>query len=103
MSDFAVIVLAAGQGTRMKSRRAKVLHELCGQPMLAHVLRAARRLDPARLLVVVGRDADAVRTRFAGEAEFVLQAEQRGTGHAVQVAEPSLGDGFDVDPGRHVR
>ena len=97
MSDFAVIVLAAGQGTRMKSRRAKVLHELCGQPMLAHVLRAARRLDPARLLVVVGRDADAVRTRFAGEAEFVLQAEQRGTSHAVQVAEPSLGDGFSGD------
>jgi len=92
-----VIVLAAGQGTRMKSRRAKVLHELCGVPMLGHVLRNARRLDPSRLLVVVGRDADEVKARFAGEAEFVLQEEQNGTGHAVLVAMPTLGEvGGDV-------
>lgn len=91
MSDTSVIVLAAGQGTRMKSNRAKVLHELCGVPMLGHVLRAAKRLSPARLIVVVGRDADEVEERFAGQAEFVLQAEQRGTGHAVLVAEPTLG------------
>ena len=92
-----MIVLAAGQGTRMKSRRAKVLHELCGVPMLGHVLRNARRLDPSRLLVVVGRDADEVKARFAGEAEFVLQEEQNGTGHAVLVAMPTLGEvGGDV-------
>lgn len=97
MSEVSVIVLAAGQGTRMKSRRAKVLHELCGVPMLGHVLRGARRLDPARLIVVVGRDADEVKARFAGEAEFVLQEEQNGTGHAVLVAMPTLGDvGGDV-------
>lgn len=96
MSDIAVIVLAAGQGTRMKSRRAKVLHELCGVPMLGHVLRTARALSPARLIVVVGRDAEAVRARYADQAEWVLQAEQRGTGHAVQVAEPSLA-GFAGD------
>ena len=92
MSDTSVIILAAGQGTRMRSRRAKVLHELCGVPMLGHVLRAAQRLAPARLIVVVGRDAEAVEQRFAGQADFVLQAEQKGTGHAVLVAWPSLGD-----------
>lgn len=97
MSETSVIVLAAGQGTRMKSRRAKVLHELCGVPMLGHVLRNARRLDPSRLIVVVGKDADEVRERFAGQAEFVLQAEQNGTGHAVLVAMPTLGEvGGDV-------
>lgn len=92
----AVVILAAGQGTRMKSRRAKVLHELCGRPMLAHVLDEARALSPSRLIVVVGRDADQVRETFAGRAEFVLQAEQRGTGHAVMQAQPEL-EGFDGD------
>ena len=92
MSETSVIVLAAGQGTRMKSRRAKVLHELCGVPMLGHVLRNAKRLAPSRLLVVVGKDAEEVEERFAGEAEFVLQEEQNGTGHAVLVAQPVLGN-----------
>ncbi len=91
MSDTAVIVLAAGQGTRMKSRRAKVLHDLCGVPMLGHVLRNARALTPTRLIVVIGKDADEVRSRFDDDVEFVLQAEQKGTGHAVRVAEPTLG------------
>ena len=80
----------------MKSRRAKVLHELCGCPMLAHVLDAARALAPSRLIVVVGRDADQVRETFAGRAEFVLQAEQRGTGHAVMQAASEL-ESFDGD------
>ena len=92
LSETTVIVLAAGQGTRMKSRRAKVLHELCGVPMLGHVLRSARALSPARLAVVVGKDAGEVEARFAGEAEFVLQAEQKGTGHAVLVAQQALGE-----------
>ena len=92
----AVIILAAGQGTRMKSRRAKVLHELCGRPMLGYVLDAARALEPSRLIVVVGRDADQVQEHFAGQAEFVLQADQLGTGHAVMQAEPKL-DGFEGD------
>ena len=91
MSDTAVIVLAAGQGTRMKSSRAKILHEICGVPMLGHVLRNAKALAPSRLLVVIGKDADQVEADFAGEAEFVLQREQLGTGHAVRVAEPVLG------------
>ncbi len=90
--DIAVVILAAGQGTRMKSARAKVLHELCGRPMLGHVLSEAEALAPSRLLVVVGRDADEVRAAFVGRADFVLQAEQKGTGHAVQEAQPKLED-----------
>jgi bifunctional UDP-N-acetylglucosamine pyrophosphorylase/glucosamine-1-phosphate N-acetyltransferase len=91
LSDTAVIVLAAGQGTRMKSRRAKVLHEICGVPMLGHVLRNAQALAPSRLLVVIGNDAEQVESAFVGQAEFVLQHEQLGTGHAVLVADPVLG------------
>ncbi len=92
LSDIAVIVLAAGQGTRMKSRRTKVLHEVCGVAMLEHVLQMAQALAPSRLAVVVGRDADEVRSRYADRAEFVLQAEQRGTGHAVRVALAALSE-----------
>ncbi len=94
--ELAVLVLSAGQGTRMKSDRAKVLHPIAGRPMLSYPLAAARALSPARLLVVVGRDADAVREEFADEAEFVLQAEQRGTGHAVLQTQAAL-EGFRGD------
>lgn len=87
---LAVIVLAAGQGTRMRSARSKVLHEIAGRPMLGYPLALAEALAPERLVVVVGRDAEAVREAFAGRAEFVEQAEPRGTGHAVQVALPAL-------------
>jgi bifunctional UDP-N-acetylglucosamine pyrophosphorylase/glucosamine-1-phosphate N-acetyltransferase len=86
----AVVVLAAGQGTRMHSRRPKVLHEICGLPMLSHVERVAGEVEPERLIVVVGREADAV-ARILGEgADCVVQAEQKGTGHAVMVVEESL-------------
>jgi bifunctional UDP-N-acetylglucosamine pyrophosphorylase/glucosamine-1-phosphate N-acetyltransferase len=95
-SNLAVIVLAAGKGTRMKSRRAKILHELCGRPMLGHVLATAAELAPDRLIVVVGDDAAEVEKRFAGRCEFVLQAEPKGTGHAVLQAEPKLVD-FEGD------
>jgi bifunctional UDP-N-acetylglucosamine pyrophosphorylase/glucosamine-1-phosphate N-acetyltransferase len=92
-SPLAVIVLAAGQGTRMRSARSKVLHEIAGRAMLGYPLALAEALGPERLVVVVGRDAEAVQEAFAGRAEFVVQAEQRGTGHAVQVALPAL-EGF---------
>lgn len=90
--DIAVLILAAGKGTRMRSDRAKVLHPIAGRPMLAYPLAAAEGLDPARLIVVTGQDADAVEEAFAGRARFVLQAEQRGTGHAVLQARPALAD-----------
>ena len=91
-SQIAVIVLAAGKGTRMKSRRAKVLHDMCGRSMLGHVLSTAEALEPERLIVVVDDDAGEVRESFQGRCEFVLQAERKGTGHAVLQAEPKLAD-----------
>jgi bifunctional UDP-N-acetylglucosamine pyrophosphorylase/glucosamine-1-phosphate N-acetyltransferase len=97
---LAVVVLAAGLGTRMRSRRAKVLHELAGRPLLHYPLAALRPLSPARVVLVVGHQADLVRA--AAEAagahgfESVVQAEQRGTGHAVRCAMEALA-GFDGD------
>ena len=89
--DVVALVLAAGQGTRMKSDLAKVLHRMAGRPMLAFVLAALEELGVGRTLVVVGYQADRVRAALAeARVEWVLQAEQRGTGHAVQVAAPAL-------------
>ena len=93
---IAVVVLAAGQGTRMRSRRAKVLHEICGVPMLSHIQAVAGEIQPERLIVVVGREAEAVSQILGEGAELVVQAEQKGTGHAVMMAEESLAD-FDGD------
>jgi bifunctional UDP-N-acetylglucosamine pyrophosphorylase/glucosamine-1-phosphate N-acetyltransferase len=88
--SIAVVILAAGKGTRMKSGLAKVLHPIAGRPMLAFALEAAESLEPERLVVVVGRDAERVCDAFAGRATFVRQDEQRGTGHAVAQAEAAL-------------
>ena len=95
-----IVVMAAGLGTRMKSSRAKVLHELVGRPLVAHVCRAAAELDPDRLVVVVGHQADLVEEAArAGlgddttELRFALQAEQLGTGHAVQQTVEHLSGG----------
>ncbi len=88
------VVLAAGKGTRMKSDRPKVLHELAGQSLLAHVLDTARAAGIDRTVVVVGHQADRVQeTCAAPDLEFVLQEPQLGTGHAVQMAEAALRDG----------
>jgi bifunctional UDP-N-acetylglucosamine pyrophosphorylase/glucosamine-1-phosphate N-acetyltransferase len=94
--QIATIVLAAGQGTRMKSALAKVLHPIAGRPMLSYPLAAAEALRPERLIVVVGRDAEQVTQSLAGRAQSVLQAQQRGTGHAVLQAAPALA-GFRGD------
>jgi bifunctional UDP-N-acetylglucosamine pyrophosphorylase/glucosamine-1-phosphate N-acetyltransferase len=85
----AVVILAAGEGTRMRSATAKVLHELGGRSMLGHVVNAARALDPEHLVVVVGHGRDQVTAALAEldpGATAVVQAEQNGTGHAVRVA-----------------
>ena len=89
-----VVILAAGKGTRMHSDLPKVLHTIGGQPMLAHVIEAARTLNPARIIVVVGHDAERVQAQFeqADDLHFVLQQPQMGTGHAVQQAVPQLVD-----------
>ncbi len=98
-----VVILAAGQGTRMKSALPKVLHEVCGRPLLAYVVDQALGLEPKRLLVVVGHGADQVRAAlieegFGDRVTCVLQDPQSGTGHALQVCLPELG----ADPGRTV-
>ncbi|MGI5225851.1 bifunctional UDP-N-acetylglucosamine diphosphorylase/glucosamine-1-phosphate N-acetyltransferase GlmU [Actinoallomurus sp. CA-142502] len=91
----AVIVLAAGEGTRMKSRKVpKVLHELGGRTMVGHVLAASRELEPERLLVVVGHGRQKVIAHLEADwpgARPVLQAEQNGTGHAVRMALEAVG------------
>jgi len=88
--EIAVVVLAAGQGTRMKSRQSKVLHPVAGRPMLSYPLAAAEALCPAHLITVVGRDAADVREKFDGRTAFVDQTEQHGTGHAVLQAKNAL-------------
>lgn len=93
----ALIVLAAGQGSRMQSELPKVLHRLGGTALLAHALAAGRSLDPALVVVVAGHGAEAVSravARLDRQAQVALQAEQLGTGHAVAQALPLL-DGFD--------
>lgn len=94
MNDLDVVILAAGKGTRMRSARPKVLHELGGKPLIEHVLSAASRLGPRTVAVVVGHESDAVRAGVDRDVIWVEQTEQLGTGHAVQQALPSLpGDG----------
>src|SRR5678816_3672016 len=92
-----VIVLAAGQGKRMKSVLPKVLHPIAGRPLLAHVLDAAHALAPRKTIVVHGHGAEKVREAFAdARVDWVLQAEQLGTGHAVQQAMPHVKGDADV-------
>jgi bifunctional UDP-N-acetylglucosamine pyrophosphorylase/glucosamine-1-phosphate N-acetyltransferase len=93
--QLAVIVLAAGKGTRMKSERPKVMHPLAGQPMIGHVLAAVASLAPARTVVVVGPDMTEVSEAVA-PATSVVQPTQRGTGDAVLAARQAL-DGFAGD------
>ncbi|HSL00651.1 MAG TPA: bifunctional UDP-N-acetylglucosamine diphosphorylase/glucosamine-1-phosphate N-acetyltransferase GlmU [Rubrobacteraceae bacterium] len=92
LSPIFAVVLAAGKGTRMKSNRAKVLHTLCGVPMVNYVTEAIRPLVPDRLQVVVGHQAELVESVLPPDAEPVLQREQLGTGDAVRVAIAALGE-----------
>ena len=94
---LAVVILAAGKGTRMKSDQAKVLHSLASRPLLIHVLDTVATLNPQRVVVVVGYQAEEVRQSCANRpVEFVEQTEQLGTGHAVLQAQATLED-FEGD------
>jgi len=88
--------MAAGKGTRLKSQLPKVLHEVAGKPLLAHVIQAAKRVVPAKdVFVIVGHEADRVRAAMEHSGvNFILQAEQRGTGHALMVSRGALA-GYD--------
>ncbi|WP_430460659.1 bifunctional UDP-N-acetylglucosamine diphosphorylase/glucosamine-1-phosphate N-acetyltransferase GlmU [Thalassolituus sp. LLYu03] len=88
---LAVVTLAAGKGSRMKSDLPKVLHKLAGKPMLAHVLGSAAALENATQHVVIGHGAEAVKEQITGfDIRWALQAEQKGTGHAVAMAMPDV-------------
>ncbi len=93
-SQAAAIVLAAGKGTRMKSDLPKVLHKVCGLPMVEHVVRALRGAGVERIVVVVGHGGEVVQAALGGTVEYAWQREQLGTGHAVRCAAAAL-EGFE--------
>src|SRR4051794_31660307 len=88
---FAAVVLAAGEGSRLKSARPKVLHEIAGQAMISHVIAALQPLAPAETVVVIGREMDAV-AREVAPLPTAIQFPPRGTGDAVRMARPILAD-----------
>jgi bifunctional UDP-N-acetylglucosamine pyrophosphorylase / glucosamine-1-phosphate N-acetyltransferase len=94
MHGPVAIILAAGQGKRMKSEKAKVLHEVCGQPMIRYVVDAARGAGAKTIVVVVGYAAEQIREYLHDEPDirFATQTEQLGTGHAVKICRPLLAD-----------
>jgi bifunctional UDP-N-acetylglucosamine pyrophosphorylase / glucosamine-1-phosphate N-acetyltransferase len=91
-SRIAIAIMAAGKGTRLKSKHPKVLHEVGGKPILAHVIATAKKVVPAQdIFVIIGHEAERVREAVAATGvNFVLQAEQRGTGHALMAARDAL-------------
>ena len=93
-----VIILAAGEGKRMRSSRPKVLQPIAGQPMLAQVIAAARALQPAGIHVVHGHGGEQVKAAFADQSDlqWAEQAQQLGTGHAVEQAMPQVPDAATV-------
>jgi UDP-N-acetylglucosamine diphosphorylase/glucosamine-1-phosphate N-acetyltransferase len=93
-AKIAVVILAAGLGTRMKSNKAKVLHEVCGKPMVNYVVETARKVAGGHLVLVVGNQADKVREAVSklGSFSFAYQEAQLGTGHAVLCALPHIPD-----------
>ena len=94
---LSIIILAAGQGVRMKSSRPKVMHALAGKPMLQHVVDTCLALEPDQIIVLVGHQSDRVRSLIHDQGlEFVEQSDQQGTGHAVAQCLPVLNKGNDV-------
>lgn len=96
MSELAIVILAAGQGTRMKSDLHKVLHPIAGRPMIDHLMASAAALNPSRTVVVVGAGREQLESALGDRAQTCLQEPQHGTGHAVQQAQGEL-SGFTGD------
>lgn len=92
MSKRYAIILAAGQGTRMKSKLYKVLHPVCGKPMVQHVIDQVKSLDINEIVTIVGHGAEKVKEQLGEVSQYALQAEQLGTAHAVQQAGDMLAD-----------
>ena len=93
---ITAVILAAGQGTRMKSDMPKVLHSLCGKPMIWHVIEALKQTATQKPVVVIGHGADEVKKFLGDSADCVLQAEQLGTAHAALQAEALLKNKTDL-------
>src|SRR5271154_3510340 len=93
---LAIAIMAAGKGTRLKSKHPKVLHEVGGKPLLAHVIAAATQVVPPKhVYAIIGHEAERVRMALESTGvHFILQPEQRGTGHALMVAQEALA-GYD--------
>lgn len=91
MTAKYTIILAAGKGTRMKSKLHKVLHRVAGKSMVDHVLTQVEQIHPEAVVTVVGHDAEAVKAELGDRTQFAEQKEQLGTGHAVLQAESILG------------
>lgn len=94
--NLKIVILAAGQGTRMKSKIPKVLHKVLDKPMLDHVMEAAQVVTNNKPIVVIGHMSDMVREHLGDKAEIALQEEQLGTGHAVMMAEHYIDDEDEV-------
>ncbi|MEG1159510.1 MAG: NTP transferase domain-containing protein, partial [Acidaminococcaceae bacterium] len=92
MGKMVAVILAAGKGTRMRSKLPKVLHQVGGKPMLEHVLEAAEKAGAERKIVIVGFESEQVSAFVGDRAQLVIQAEQLGTGHAVLQAATALQD-----------
>lgn len=90
MDNRYAIILAAGKGTRMKSKLYKVLHPVCGKPMVEHIINRVTETQPDEVITIVGHGAEMVKEQLGDRSEYALQAEQLGTGHAVLQAEPFL-------------
>src|SRR5262245_65679147 len=95
MDRLTAVILAAGEGKRMRSRQPKVLHPLCGRPLISYPLRAARSLAD-RIVLVVGPNADDVVAAAGSDVRTVVQAERLGSGHAVLQARRARGDGTNL-------
>lgn len=92
MTNRYAVILAAGQGTRMKSKLYKVLHPVCGKPMVEHVVDQISTLHIEKTVTIIGHGAELVKSHLKGKSDFALQAEQLGTAHAVMQSEDVLGD-----------
>lgn len=91
-TPLAVVILAAGKGTRMKSDLPKVLHRLAERPLVDHVIHTAQKLNPTQIVLVIGHEADLVRQTLGDSVDYTEQRQQLGTGHAVAQAETLLRD-----------
>lgn len=97
MTQLSVVILAAGKGTRMYSDLPKVLHPIAGKPMVKHVIDTAKQLSAKQIHLIYGHGGDLLQQRLSAEpVNWVLQAEQLGTGHAMQQAAPFFADDENI-------